>query len=315
MNISVYITDPVVDCWNFKERHRRAILEALSDARVTACSTKEELVSSLREAQIALIWNFRQEWFDAGPGLEWIVTPAAGRDFFKVVPPERVTIDYCSFHGELIGETVLGMMLAHARGIKDAIELRKTASWPRAQIQGRMRPLRGSHLVILGFGNIGKWIGALAKPFGVRITGIKRASATPPAFFDANDRIVLADELDSVLPDADHLALALPGGDGTRDIIDARRIGLLPGRAFIYNVGRGNAIDEDALVSALGAGRIAGAFLDVVKEEPLPPDSALLGCPNCTIMPHASAISPNYLDLFVAEFIEKYKNRYTGKKR
>jgi phosphoglycerate dehydrogenase-like enzyme len=79
----------------------------------------------------------------------------------------------------------------------------------------------------------------------------------------------------------------------------------------IYNVGRGNAICEKDLIQSLDDGSIEAAYLDVVKTEPLPPDSPLRNHPDIFIMPHASAISPNYLCLFINEFIEKYEARYT----
>jgi D-2-hydroxyacid dehydrogenase (NADP+) len=315
MNISVYLTHPSVDCWNFKEKQRLALASAIPDSHIEVSTTKEAFIRSLASAQIALIWNFQQEWFDSAPNLEWIVTPAAGKDFFNVMPPQKVSIDYCSFHGELIGETVLGMILSCTRGIRDAFELQQMDPWPRTQIEKNMRPLRGSHLVILGFGNIGRWIGRLAKPFGVRITGVKRTHADPPDYFGDEDRIIAISGLENVLPETDHLAIALPGGNETLDIIDGRKIGLLPKHAMIYNVGRGNAIDENALVEALRTEKIAGAFLDVFKEEPLPAQSPLLKCPHITLMPHASAIAPNYLELFIQEFISKYKKRYSGKAR
>ncbi len=310
MNISVFLTHPVVDCWNFGEKQKKSLESAIPDARVTVFKTREEFVKNLDTAQVVLIWSFYQEWFGRSRKLEWIVTPAAGKDYFNVTPPEGVTIDYCSFHGELIGETVIGMILAHVRGIRDTLELTRHDPWPRGLVQRNMRPLRGAHLVILGFGNIGTWIGRLAKPFGTRITGVRRTPCDRPDYFDEDDGIIGMDGLDSVLPQADHLVLALPGGPGTLDTVNERRIGLLQPHAAIYNIGRGNAIDENALVKALEEKRIAGAYLDVFKAEPLPADSPLLRCPGILLMPHASAISPNYLDLFVAEFVRKYKARY-----
>lgn len=310
MNISVYLTHPQVDCWNFKERHKKLIEVAQPDATVTVYREKEEFIGALPMTEIALVWNFRQEWFARAERLAWIVTPAAGKDYFSVTPPPGVDIDYCSFHGEIIGETVIGMILAHTRGVRDAFELRERELWPRHAIEKNMRPFRGSHLVVLGFGNIGQWIGKLAKPFGVRITGFRRSASPSPDYFRDGDRIASMDELDDVLPTADHLALALPGDTGTTDMIDDRRLRLLPRHATICNVGRGNAIDEDALARALSEERIAGAYLDVFKEEPLPAGSSLRRCRSVTIMPHASAISPNYLDLFTNEFIVRYRRKY-----
>lgn len=310
MNISVYITHPVIPYWNFSSANTIHLQKALPDATIKVCASSEEFLEQLPHTQIACIWGFKQEWFSLAPQLEWIVTPAAGKDYFHISPPSGIDVDYCSFHGELMGETVVGMMLAHVRGIHDAVLLWENRVWSRESIWKHMKSLHGSHLVILGFGNIGRWIGRLAKPLGVRITGVKRNPAGSPDYFDKNDSVITVGDLDSILPQADHLALALPGGNETTDIIDEKRIGLLPAHAVIYNVGRGNAISETALINALKNSRIEAAYLDVVKTEPLPSDSPLKDCPNLFIMPHASAISPNYLDLFIREFADKYRNRY-----
>jgi phosphoglycerate dehydrogenase-like enzyme len=314
MNITIFITHPDIPCWNFSEENRKRLQKALPDAEIHVCSSKEEFQKKLMQTEIVLIWNMKQEWLEKAFKLKWIVTPAAGRDYFRITPPEGVDIDYCSFHGELIGETVIAMMLAEVRGIRATLEFSKGDPWPRKRIGRHMRPLRGSHLVVLGFGHIGGWIARLAKPFGVKITGVKRTPALPPRWFEAGDSIISIDSLDSVLPYTDHLALALPGGDETTDLIDKKRINLLPPHAVIYNIGRGNAIDEQALFDALQSNRLQAAYLDVVKTEPLPSDSLLRHCHNCIIMPHASAIAPNYLDLFIDEFVEKYKKKFCSKK-
>ena len=135
---------------------------------------------------------------------------------------------------------------------------------------------------------------------------IKRKIINKPDFLDKNDKIITSDKLDSILPLTDHLVLVLPKDKSTDNIINKKRLNLLPKHSYIYNIGRGNSIDEDALINALNNNKIAGAYLDVFKEEPLSLSSPLRKCPNIFIMPHASAITPNYMDLFVDEFIIKY---------
>jgi len=196
---------------------------------------------------------------------------------------------------------VLGMMLGHCRGIIASERLRHSHPWPQAKLAKTMKLLRGSHVAILGFGHIGEWIARLAKPFGVQITGIKRVASPPPSYFSAADRIVTIARLHETLPTVDHLVLALPADKTTDRIIGKAELALLPPHAAIYNIGRGNAIDENALHEALTAGRLSGAYLDVFAVEPLPASSPLRNCPALFLMPHASAIAPNYLDLFVDE--------------
>ncbi len=305
--ISVWLTDPVVPCWSFSEGNRQRLQQLLPKANIKMCVDEGMFIRALPQTDIALVWQFRQQWFHFAPELCWIATPAAGRDYFQINPPASVRMSYGAFHGELIAETVLGMMLSMTRGVLPAAGLQESVSWPRGRLARMMRPLRGSHVAILGFGNIGTWIARLAKPLGVRITGIKRSLVSSPSFFEATDRIAAVEELDEILPTVDHLVLSLPGDAGTDCIIGARQLELLPEHAVIYNVGRGNAIDEEALAKVLGSGRIGGACLDVYQDEPLATDSPLRYCPNTFLMPHVSAIASNYLDLFIDEFAARYR--------
>lgn len=309
MKISAWLTHPDIPSFNFSKKHADLIESSIQGARVRTCHDREDFIASLEECELALVWTFLQEWFDHAPKLEWIVTPAAGRDYFKVQPPGEIDIDYCSFHGEIISETVIGMLLSHCRGLREADLLGRDDPWPRKKLASRLGVFRGSRLTILGFGNIGGWIGKLAKPFGAQVTGIRRQSGPSPDFFEDGDAVLGIDSLDDTLPATDHLVLALPSGDGTHHLMDSRRIDLLPAHATISNIGRGNALDEEALAAALKEDRLAAAWLDVFHDEPLPGDSPLRSCRNAFLMPHCSAVSPNYLELFCRELIEKIKAR------
>ncbi|MBN2442536.1 MAG: hypothetical protein JXJ04_14370 [Spirochaetales bacterium] len=308
--ITVYLAHPDVPYWNFSQKNFIRLQHALPDCHITICSSSEEFCNELPLTTIALVWFFKEEWLSCASNLEWVVTPAAGRDYFYIPESSHIKVDYCSFHGELMGETVMAMMLSHVRGMSVARNLMGEHAWSRKRIWPHMRTLRGATVVILGFGHIGSWIGKLIKPFGVHIIGVKVSRMDPPDYFDENDSIITTAELDSVLPRADHLVLALPGNKDTTDIINKKRIDMLHEHAVIYNVGRGNAICESALIESLKNNRIEAAYLDVVKDEPLSLDSSLWDCPRLFIMPHASAIAPNYLDLFIEEFLGKYNAAY-----
>ena len=105
-----------------------------------------------------------------------------------------------------------------------------------------------------------------------------------PAF----DAVKKVSELNSLLPSADLLVMSLPDTPETRDILNRERIELLPNGAFVVNVGRGSAIDEDALCESLEDGNLGGAALDVFKTEPLPSDSKLWKAKNLLITPHVA---------------------------
>ena len=96
------------------------------------------------------------------------------------------------------------------------------------------------------------------------------------------------DELDSLLPDTDLLVMSLPDTPETRDILNRDRIALLPEGAYVVNVGRGSAVDEDALCESLNSGKLGGAALDVFRTEPLPSDSPIWNTKNLLITPHVA---------------------------
>jgi phosphoglycerate dehydrogenase-like enzyme len=279
---------------------------AFPAAAVTWCRSESSFLRALPKAEAVVTWAFRQEWFARAPALRCVLSSAAGRDFFKLDPPPGVAVRYGTFHGALMAETVVGLMLAFNRGVVDAYRRQCAGElWPREALYGKVRLLRGSHAVIVGFGHIGGAIGRLLKPFGVRVTGVRRSPQAPaPDWFEAGDAVRDVAELDRVLPQADHLILVLPSDTGTDNLIDARRLALLPARSVVYNVGRGNCLDERALARALKAGALRGACLDVFKEEPLTGASPLgKDLPGLVRLPHASAFDDTYMDLFLDEVI------------
>ncbi len=303
MRIAIWLNSEAAGCWNFSKTNLSYLQKKMPNATITVCSNATEFIRALPQAETVLTWTFEQEWFNIAKSLKWIYTPAAGRDYFSIQPPEQIKVSYGAFHGELIGETVLAMMLASCRGI--ITTARTNDPWSaRTELAQTMRPLRGSHITILGFGAIGEWIGRLAKPFGVKITGIKRQRAPLPAYFDDDDSIVTVDQLNQILPMTDHLIIVLPRNPASELIINRQRLALLPKRAIIYNVGRGNAIDEQALAEALINHQLAGACLDVFATEPLPITSPLTDAPRLLLSPHSSALAPNYLTLFIDEFVD-----------
>ncbi len=304
-SITVY-QESSVPFFCMKERHIGRLRTAYPKAKVIWCRTEAAFVRELPRVQVAVTWAFRQEWFARAPALRCVISSAAGRDFFPITPPPHVVVRHGTFHGPLMAETVLGLLLAFNRGILLAYRRQIEGElWPREELFDNMRLLRGSHAVIVGFGHIGTAIGRLLRPFGVRVTGVRRTPQTRrPSWFGKNDELVTLDRLDEVLPEADHLILVLPSDTGTDRMFDAARLALLPRHAAVYNVGRGNCIDESALAQALKTGALRGACLDVFAQEPLTKDSPLAkDLPGLVRLPHSSAFAEEYMDRFLDEVI------------
>lgn len=291
-----------LSCWYVVERHVKMLLDRFDDLDVVTPRTREEIAREVVDANIFYGWDIENEWFLSAKGLGWVSTPAAGLEW--IVCPAMLDKDLPvtngSFHGKIISESVIGMMLFFERGLGRRYVVQKSEPWRVDDIVENLGSLRNKTLLIVGAGNIGSEIAKKAQAFDMRVIGIRR-NPVGSKFYDA---VCSPDRLDHWLGQADHVVLALPGNDQTDKIIADEQFSLMKPGAFIYNVGRGNAIDEKALANALEKGEIAGAGLDVFDEEPLPMDSRLRSLDNVLITPHSSAISGIYLDLAFDEFAE-----------
>ena len=155
----------------------------------------------------------------------------------------------------------------------------------------------GKRITVLGTGDIGQSFAKRIKAFdpasvkGVSYTGIKKE------YFD---ECCSWEHLDDILPETDILVMCVPETTQTVNIMNRQRLFSLPKGARLANVGRGSAIDEEALMEALNEGHLASAALDVFKKEPLPVDSPLFETPNLLITPHCAG-------MFVMEY-SRHKN-------
>jgi len=305
MKILVYLTHPHVEAWNFRDHHKEQISRHLKESSVIVCRNSREFLSELPTAGGVIVWYFKPEWQKISPQLKWIATPAAGKDWIELESGSNLPVLFGGFHGLMMAESVLGAALYFCKAFRFSGDLQKKKKWARVKLSQRITSLYQKRVTVLGFGRIGQTIGRVFKPFGCRLTGVKRRAINPPDYFDDDDKIVMADQLMEVLPETDHLILVLPGAADTQGLFTREHFKLLPRHCIVYNVGRGNAYREADLVHALREKHIAGTYLDVFETEPLPETSELWDMENVLIQPHLSAASPHYLDLFVEELIPK----------
>ena len=260
---------------------------------VKAVRSERAFLRELPSATHAICWEFRREWFMRAARLCVLATPGAGRELLPTDGelPRGVRKFHGGFHGSIMSETAIAYMLAWCRGIYPAYGWQKSGRaedlWRRVALGERCFTLSGTKAVILGYGRIGHAIGAKLEALGVAVKGIRRRNA---------------DALPAAVADADWLVCVLPSDTGTDNIVDAKLLRMMKRSAVLINIGRGNAVDERALAAALKRRRIAAAFLDVFKREPLTTASPLAAdLPGLFRFPHASAFSPDYLTRFFLE--------------
>ena len=270
-------------------------------SRVVRAKSERAFLKALPSATHAVVWHFKKEWFASAPQLKVLATPAAGRELVAWRDaPKGVKVHFGSFHGPIISETVLGFLLAWTRGF-----FWKGPMWPREELAEHCGDLEGTTALIAGFGRIGRAIAERLEPFGVECFGITRHGVFTLADFHKGRPTAKKIPI-PLLRRADWFILALPSDTGTDDFLDARLIRRLPKKCVVVNVGRGNAVDEDALLAAIKEGRLAGAYLDVFKHEPTalnprigPRGKGLAAAKrvpwNLIRMPHACAFSSRYM--------------------
>ena len=269
--------------------------------QVVSATNKEEFLRLLPTADQCVCWKFQADWYERCPKLTVIHTPAAGKDWIAPDPTGNVSVRFGSFHGRLLRESLVAMMLHFTRRLDLTVEDQKNKIWDRDRYSS-LSTVYGSHVAIIGYGAIGRECASVLKAFGCYVTGIKRSMTTD---FGPADDLRAFKELTEVLPTADHVVCILPGGVETENVLTPDHFSSMKPGAYLYNLGRGNCYREEDLVHALTNGPLAGAGLDVFATEPLPEDSSLWDMDNVLLMPHASAICKDYLTAYVEELISR----------
>lgn len=224
------------------------------------------------------------------PNLRWVHVHSAGADRQIYLDLHARGVSVSTSQGAsdaVVAQAALAGVLALSRRLPLLARAQQRREWLPLLDDLLPRDLAGQHAVVVGWGGIGQRIGRMLRMLDMRLS-VARHSATP---VEGAQRTVAYDGLHDVLPHADWLILACPLTPITRGLIDRRALHALPARSMLVNVARGHVVDEAALIEQLKAGRLAGAFLDVFQQEPLPPDSPLWTLDNTIVSPHSAGFS------------------------
>ncbi|MCI2058598.1 MAG: D-2-hydroxyacid dehydrogenase [Oscillibacter sp.] len=254
---------------------------------VRFCGSPEDARAALPSCEV--LFAHSPELVRAAPAaLRWYCCAFAGVDpycrgdgIFK--NPDCILTNSAGAYGVTVAEHIVTAALMLLRRMPEYAEIVRRRDWENDL---PIRSLWGSRITVLGAGDIGSAFARRARAFQpAAITGVSRSGkAREPVF----DTVVPMDRLDGVLPETELLVMALPSTASTVGIMSRERIALLPRRAVVINVGRGTALDQDALAEALNSGALAGAALDVMTPEPLPKDHPLWETRNLLLTPHVA---------------------------
>jgi phosphoglycerate dehydrogenase-like enzyme len=283
-------------------RPHRLVLSSIRDSSVLSGGTPDPAMAG---AEIAFGQPAVADCLGSDR-LRWVQVTTAGytrydteefREHFRA-RGARLTKSSLVF-AEPVAQHVLAMMLGLARVLLPSYRAQLTDhSWHFLDHRRLSRLLNGQTVLLLGYGTIGRRLAELLEPLHCEIYAVRRQTRS-----ERGVRIVPEEDLTKVLALADHVVNLLPENEETRRWVNARRLACFrPGSRF-YNVGRGNTVDQLALVEALHAGNPAFAYLDVTEPEPLPPDHPLWTAPNCYITPHTAGGRHDQSEALVAHFL------------
>ncbi len=273
---------------------------------------EREFLAMLGEAEV--LYDFPHglvtELLQAAPKLGWVQGSMAGAGEVAEAAGllgSDVTVTTAS--GVYSGPLAEFVMMAILQHVKDLDRLRRDKAEKRWR-ESHTETLYGKTLCIVGMGNIGRAIAERARPFGVRIVGVKRTVRDGDEAWGYADELHETGNLQRALSGADYVAVTLPNTPQTERLIDRRAIGAIKEGAYFANVGRGRVVDEGALAEALRDGHLSGAALDVFEEEPLPEESPFWGLPNVIVSPHSTDNVPGLTNELQADLFCENLRRY-----
>jgi len=265
---------------------------------------EDNFKTSLANSDILVAWDFSTiNLKKVAPNLKWIHVISAGVEHLHPLDwmfDGLVLTNSSGAHTKKAGEYGLMSILMLQNHMTKIITNQKNNSF----VSLFSNPIAGKTVVLVGTGNLGTSMAKLVAPLGVNIIGVnKRGRIT-----EGCSKVISIDKIDTVLPDADFLYLAVPETPETKNLISKERLNMLKPTCGIVNIGRQSVMDYDVLCEKLSNDEIAGAILDVFTHEPIEKNSKLWDIPNLVITPHVSSDdNGNYVKLTLDIFIKNLK--------
>ena len=297
---------PVVVVLHAANRPSPQAMEPVAERAEIRYTEAAGLAEALEGADVVFAYDFlstaiAEAWHAAG-SVEWVHVAAAGVDALmspQVRESEVVVTNSRGVFDSAIAEYVLGQVLSFAKDLPGSLRLQHEGRW----VHRESEQVAGTRALVVGTGPIGRAVARLLRAAGLEVAGSGRRERTgDPDFGTVTDTAGLP----GALGEADWVVAIAPLTDETKGMFDADAFAAMQPHARFINVGRGELVVTDDLVSSLREGGIAGAALDVLDEEPLPEGHPLWSLPNVMITPHNSGDFIGWRDALVTLFAENF---------
>ncbi len=275
LNLNVLVAMPT------EPEHETILKGACESADITFTHGGEISEGAVKNADV-IIGNVPLELLRKSDRLRFLQLNMAGSDAYAGKLREGVLLANASgAYGLAISEHMLGVTLMLMKKLYLYRDNQNVSLW---HDEGRVTSLDGANVLVVGMGDIGGMYAEKCHLLGAKCTGIRRNPRLKPYYVDD---VFTLDSIDTLIPEADVIALTLPNSEESRYLMNRERLFMMKKGAILLNVGRGNAIVTDALVEVLNEGHIL-AGVDVTDPEPLPREHPLWKCPNIIVTPHIS---------------------------
>lgn len=263
------------------------VLEKFGDVTYYTETPKNEVCERIKDADIIILNKtvIGKKEIDAAPNLKMIALWATGYNNIDVAYARERGIDVCnagSYSTGAVAQQVFAYILAHASRVAEYDKDVKNGDWIRSRLFCFFsRPtyeLEGKTLGIFGFGAIGSKIAKIGLAFGMRVIAVNRSKKS----FEGVEFV----DFDTLLAESDYLSVNCPLNAETAEIFNAEAFSKMKVGLYFINTARGGVISEQALADALNSGKLAGAAIDVLTQEPMRADCPLVNAKNITITPH-----------------------------
>jgi phosphoglycerate dehydrogenase-like enzyme len=291
------------------DAYKKALLPKFPEVSIHSAQKEEEIGDFIEKADILLVIKI-SELIKKASKLQWIHALTTGVDYIVNLPSLKEDVIVTStrgIHGPQVSEMAFLLMLALNRNFPEVVRNQDKAVWERWP--GKL--LWKKKVGILGIGVIGEEIARKCKAFDMKVFGIdivKRKVESIDIFYGPEDIINVAKEVD-------YFIIVAPFTPQTEKMVDSKVLSAMKPTAFFLNLGRGEIVDEEALIQALNSGKIAGAALDTFWAEPLPKDHPFWGMKNVIVSPHVAGMSDVYVEQALSIFEENLRRFLQGERR